>query len=57
MGRFRSTSALMSEHLLQALLAGLVKLGDLPEVESDIFGCNESELLVEDINNILRCIY
>lgn len=48
------TRSLMSEHLLQTLVAGLVKLGDLPEVESDIFGCNQSELLTDDINNILR---
>ena len=47
-------SALMSEHLLQTLMAGLVKLGDMPDKESDIFGCNESEFLAEDINNILR---
>lgn len=49
------SKVLMAEHLLQSLVAGLVKLGDLPEVESDIFGCNENELLTEDINNILRC--
>ena len=48
------TEALMAEHLLQSLVAGLIKLGDLPETESDIFGCNESELLTEDIYNILR---
>ena len=47
-------SALMSEHLLQTLMAGLVKLGEMPDKQSDIFGCNETELLAEDINNILR---